>query len=697
MTSATAVRRARTGVFSALLLAALVPPAWGQVATVAELVDAVTNGAAGDQVVVAAGTYELTGPLRPKAGMTIVGAGAGQTVLTAAASWSPGTAGLPDGATNSGSVNRNAYLVDLGDNVHHVTVADLTLRGPALHGAITGNDCDHLEVRGVSIEDVLWSGIRTFRMDHARIHGSTFVDAGGQYGTTGGAIYATWFADSEIWDNTFRRSSGSPRNVYGIKGRQAKRVRIHHNTIRTNFSIELPHENDQYVEIDHNYVTGTISIPKHGGGSVPTGGYTFHIHHNYSSSSYALEWARNGAEVDHNLFDFSVAKDGGNLISSWTPISQGPTRFHHNLIKNPGRGVFWSEHVFNHIEFANNHVVANETVTPRTDGFFGLNPATDFSTVTVRDNIFEVVGRSRGLMRNAASRTAVIENNRLVNVSDTAGYANPQTGAPQGLTEPLAFRAGASGEYEVDGWDVRPYQESLPPTGQTVSLRAETSDRYVAADLNRSRRLVADRAWVRGWEQFEVTDGADADPATVALRARANGRFVTAAPGTPLAATATSAGPGERFAWEPHADGTVCLKSLATGAYAAAGPSAPWTLDADGAACPAGARFAWATVGASVAAGATGAATTVAEFGLDVYPNPAHGKVSVAYTLVEPGEASVSVYDVLGRRVADVATGHQPAGAHRVGVDVSRLSAGAYVVRLASGGAVVARRLTVAR
>ena len=428
------------------------------VTTAAELAAAVTNGADGDTVRVAPGLYVLSESLRPKQDMAVIGAGAGQTVVTGSDAWTPGTAGLPDNATNSSSVNRDAYLIDLG-NRRRVTIADLTLRGPNLHGAISGNDSDYLVVRGVSIEDVLWSGIRIFRVSHARIYDSTFIDAGGQYGTTGGGIYATWLEHSEIWNNTFRRSPASTRNFYGIKGRQAKYVRMHHNTIRTNFSIEWPHENDRYTEIDHNYLTGPISIPKYAGGSVPEGGFSFHIHHNYSSATYALEWVRNGAEVDHNLFDFSTSRDFGNLISAFgSAPANGPARFHNNLIKNPGRGVIWIQEVYNNLEVYNNHVIANTTATPRTDGLFGLNPNTDFSTVAIRDNIIEVNGLPRPLMRNAASRTAMIENNRLVGVSDTAGYANPQTGAPQGPAEPLFFRAGAFGEYQIDGWDIRPFE-----------------------------------------------------------------------------------------------------------------------------------------------------------------------------------------------------------------------------------------------
>jgi nitrous oxidase accessory protein len=445
-------------------VALLATAAGAQVTSVAELVNAINNGSPGDTVLVGPGTYELAAPLRPKAGMTIQGAGAGQTIVRNAASWNVGNTGLPDNATDHQSINNNAYLFDLGDHTHNVNLSRMTLSGPQLHGAIYGNNPDGLTLSHLVVEDFLWSGVRTFRLDQGNFHDNTFINAGGRAGVTsgftGGSIYSTWTNDSEIHHNTILRTDEHPGNVFGIKGRQFHNTRIHHNTIKTSFSIELPFENDQFVEIDHNYMTGVVSIPKFAGGPVPEAGYTFHLHHNYQSHSYALEWARNGAEVDHNLFDFDTENDVGNLISNFgTAHAVGPTDFHDNLIKNPGRGLFWSEGVYDDYAFYNNHVIANTTVTPRTGGLFGFKPerdgvTTDWSKIEITDNIIEVHGLSRPLMRNTESYQAVIENNTLINVSDLAGFANPDTGEPRGPTEPFFFLIGRRGEYLIDGWDL---------------------------------------------------------------------------------------------------------------------------------------------------------------------------------------------------------------------------------------------------
>ncbi len=440
----------------AFLAAGFWSPTGAQIAAVAELIDALRDAEPGTTIELAAGEFVLTEPLRPPAGVALAGAGPGETVITAASSWDPGTGDLPDNETDFSSANQGAYLINLGNGTTGITISDMTLTGPTLHGAILGNNCDTLEVYNVHVVDFLWSSIRTWRMDNAKIRDNEFVDAGGKYsGRTGGALFMTWVKQSEFWNNRIYKTENCERNFYGFKGKQGKRCRFHHNDVLVNFSFEFAHENDQYLEIDHNHFTGTISIPKWAGGPVPEGGYTYHIHHNWLQSSYQLEWARNGAEVDHNLFDFDVEKDKGNLISEFGQVAyEGPTLFHDNLIKNPGRGLFWGRAAISNYSFYNNHVIANKTVTPREDGLFGFNTASDFSTIAIRDNIFECRGLDRPLVRNEESYGATIENNSFTGISDENKIDNPQTGNVKGPTEHLKFYVGVNDEYLVDGWTV---------------------------------------------------------------------------------------------------------------------------------------------------------------------------------------------------------------------------------------------------
>lgn len=78
-------------------------------------------------------------------------------------------------------------------------------------------------------------------------------------------------------------------------------------------------------------------------------------------------------------------------------------------------------------------------------------------------------------------------------------------------------------------------------------------------------------------------------------------------------------------------------------------------------------------------------------------PNPAAGWTTLRYDLAATGPVRLAVVDLLGREVAVLVEGAQPAGRHEARLDAGRLAPGVYVVRLTAGLAVEARRLTVAR
>lgn len=397
--------------------------------------------------------------------ITFKGAGLNLTTLKNADAFRVGTNGLPDSGVDINSIDRGAYLFNLDEDARRVVFSSMALTGPEIHGAIFALRSDGLEISEVKFSDFVWSSVRLFNLSNVKIYNNQFVNAGGQAqttkGVTGGAVYATFLSNAEIYNNSIVKSSDREGNVYGIKGRKFTDTRIHHNTIKTNFAIELPFENDRFVEIDHNFLGGTVSMPKSSGGAVPDNGFTFHIHHNYFTTSYALEWARNGVEVNHNVFVFDTEQDNGNLISSFgSESASGSTKFHNNLILNPGRGIFWGQGAYNNFSFHNNEVIANETITPRLDGLFGFNQTTDFRTIQIKDNIITVNGISRPLMRSQASYGAIIENNILTNVADVDQLRNSSTDAAQGLLEPLYFQVGANGEYTIDGFDLQSTENS---------------------------------------------------------------------------------------------------------------------------------------------------------------------------------------------------------------------------------------------
>lgn len=84
------------------------------------------------------------------------------------------------------------------------------------------------------------------------------------------------------------------------------------------------------------------------------------------------------------------------------------------------------------------------------------------------------------------------------------------------------------------------------------------------------------------------------------------------------------------------------------------------------------------------------------------FPNPLEGTATIEYSIPEAGDVRISVYDVLGRRVAVLRDEQQEAGIHQIqwrGRSPSGrpLADGAYFVRLRAGDAVRTEKLTIIR
>ncbi len=85
-------------------------------------------------------------------------------------------------------------------------------------------------------------------------------------------------------------------------------------------------------------------------------------------------------------------------------------------------------------------------------------------------------------------------------------------------------------------------------------------------------------------------------------------------------------------------------------------------------------------------------------FALDnAFPNPFASAATVRFTLSESAEVTLAVYDVLGRRVAELADGPQAAGQHEAVFDAAGLPSGVYLVRLTAGAHRATRRLVLVR
>jgi hypothetical protein len=67
---------------------------------------------------------------------------------------------------------------------------------------------------------------------------------------------------------------------------------------------------------------------------------------------------------------------------------------------------------------------------------------------------------------------------------------------------------------------------------------------------------------------------------------------------------------------------------------------------------------------------------------LQNYPNPFNPSTTIRYGLPHKSLVTLSLYNTLGQRVAELVAGEQGAGFHEVRVDGSALASGVYLYRL---------------
>jgi len=77
------------------------------------------------------------------------------------------------------------------------------------------------------------------------------------------------------------------------------------------------------------------------------------------------------------------------------------------------------------------------------------------------------------------------------------------------------------------------------------------------------------------------------------------------------------------------------------------------------------------------------------------YPNPFNPTTTIRFTVRSLGNVDISVFDVLGRQVAQVADRRFAQGEHRVTFDASALPSGQYLIRMVTGGQVYTRKITL--
>ncbi len=143
--------------------------------------------------------------------------------------------------------------------------------------------------------------------------------------------------------------------------------------------------------------------------------------------------------------------------------------------------------------------------------------------------------------------------------------ANITAGPASTATLYLVFKGGAGNLFDVDSFTFTTGTPSTPG----VALRARVNSRYVTAASAGAGNLIASATTVGPWEQFDYVDLGGGN---VALRARVNNMYVCAdnAGANPLIANRAAIGPWETFARVNNSDGSVSFRALANNMYVTA-------------------------------------------------------------------------------------------------------------------------------
>ncbi|MGW5350835.1 glycoside hydrolase family 88 protein [Streptomyces sp. NPDC004031] len=222
----------------------------------------------------------------------------------------------------------------------------------------------------------------------------------------------------------------------------------------------------------------------------------------------------------------------------------------------------------------------------RADGFWNVNLAdpNHYPGPETSGTAFFLYGTAYAVASGLVDRTAYLPVaarawNGLVATAvhpdGVLGYVQKVGDRPDS-SQPVTYDSSADfgvGGFLLGGTEVAaladPGTAGGGPASGTYALRARINGRYVTAEDGGASPLIANRTAVQGWETFTLTAGSGGN---VTLRAQVNGKYVSAddAGASPLIANRATAQGWETFLVVANPNGSVSLRAQANGKYVTA-------------------------------------------------------------------------------------------------------------------------------
>ena len=88
--------------------------------------------------------------------------------------------------------------------------------------------------------------------------------------------------------------------------------------------------------------------------------------------------------------------------------------------------------------------------------------------------------------------------------------------------------------------------------------------------------------------------------------------------------------------------------------------------------------------------------TTISEMTFDLgvaYPNPFNPTTNLSLTIPEPGYVNVSVFNIVGQQIVELANGNMESGVYNLTWNASNASSGMYLVKAEYSGLIITQKL----